>query len=147
MSRLIKDHVPGHLKVAPEHIHDGVLRTMGKCGFDRFVEFLKVFTAQSQKHGKKQYLVPYLISGHPGCTERHMKTLATYLRKNNWKVQQVQAFIPLPGTLAAAFYFSGKDRSGNPLPVARSLVEKRKQFGYFMWYKKTSNPKRGRRKN
>jgi uncharacterized radical SAM protein YgiQ len=146
LKKIVQDHVSGHLKVAPEHCHPEVLAVMGKCSFCQFEEFQQVFRDLSRQAGREQYLVPYFISGHPGCTEQHMRVLSDYLKKGRWKVQQVQSFIPLPGTLAAAFYFSGRDLKGNCRPAAKTIAQKRKQFGYLMWYKKPGNSGKQKRR-
>jgi uncharacterized radical SAM protein YgiQ len=126
---LAKHHVSGHLKVAPEHMHPAVLKKMRKPGPETFVEFQKVFDAESRSAGKKQYLVPYFISNFPGSTEAEMGAVEKFVRREEWKLQQVQDFIPLPMTPAAAVYYTGLDyETGEPVPVVRGLAERRTQM-------------------
>jgi len=126
---LARDHVSGHLKVAPEHMHPAVLKKMRKPGPETFVEFQKVFEAESRAAGKKQYLVPYFISNFPGSTEAEMAAVEKFVRRKEWKLQQVQDFIPLPMTPAAAVYYTGLDyETGEPVPVVRGLAERRTQM-------------------
>ncbi len=126
---LARHHTSGHLKVAPEHLHPAVLRRMRKPGPDCFERFRKLFEKESREAGREQYLVPYFISNFPGSTPEEMKTVEDFLRRERWKLQQVQDFIPLPMTPAAAMYFSGLDyETGSPIPVARGLAERRGQM-------------------
>jgi uncharacterized radical SAM protein YgiQ len=129
LKELITHHVSGHLKVAPEHLDPAVLRLMRKpVGI--FERFLDTFQKTSKSVGKEQFLVPYFISSFPGCTEDHMKTVATFLRRSNWKLQQVQDFIPLPMTPATAMYVTGIDyETGQHIPVTRNARERRMQLG------------------
>lgn len=106
---LIEHHVGGQLKVAPEHLDPDVLRLMKKPGMESFGEFVGFFYAATKKAGKEQYLVPYFISGFPGCTHEQMEKVHDYLKQRNWRLQQVQAFIPTPMTLATAMYYTGID--------------------------------------
>jgi uncharacterized radical SAM protein YgiQ len=126
---LAKHHVSGHLKVAPEHMHPNVLKKMRKPGPETFCEFQKEFDQENRAAGKKQYLVPYFISNFPGSTENEMKAVEKFVRKEDWKLQQVQDFIPLPMTPAAAVYYTGLDyETGEPVPVIRGLAERRTQM-------------------
>ena len=126
---LAKHHVSGHLKVAPEHMHPNVLKAMRKPGPETFCEFQKEFEKESRAAGKKQYLVPYFISNFPGSTEKEMKAVEHFVREEQWKLQQVQDFIPLPMTPAAAVYFTGLDyETGEPVAVVRGLAERRTQM-------------------
>ncbi len=129
---MIREFVGGQAKVAPEHLCDDVLGIMRKPGVAIFERFLQEFEKQSAKAGKKQYVIPYLMSAHPGCTKNHMRELASYLAARNWRPQQVQCFIPLPGTMAAAIFFSGVDERGRPVYVARSDAERLQQHGLLM---------------
>jgi uncharacterized radical SAM protein YgiQ len=117
---LITEFVGGQLKVAPEHSSDKVLRLMRKPSFRQFEAFLGLFERESQRAGKEQYVVPYLISAFPGCTDDDMRALADWLRERGWKPRQVQCFIPTPGTVATAMYYAGIDPEGRRIPVARS---------------------------
>jgi uncharacterized radical SAM protein YgiQ len=126
---LAKHHVSGHLKVAPEHMHPNVLKKMRKPGPETFCEFQKAFDEENRAAGKKQYLVPYFISNFPGSTEGEMKAVEKFVRAEEWKLQQVQDFIPLPMTPAAAVYYTGLDyETGEPVPVVRGLAERRTQM-------------------
>jgi uncharacterized radical SAM protein YgiQ len=126
---LAKHHVSGHLKVAPEHLHPTVLRAMRKPGPEIFHEFQKAFDRATQAAGKTQYLVPYFISNFPGSTQAEMKAVERFVRSEEWKLQQVQDFIPLPMTPAAAVYYTGLDyQTGEPVPVMRGLAERRPQM-------------------
>ena len=129
LRELIRHHVSGHLKVAPEHLHDEVLRRMRKPPAEVFDAFRRVFREESRRAGKEQYLVPYVMSSFPGCTPEHMRTVETYFRREGWQLQQVQDFMPLPMTPAAAMYYSGRDyETGEPIAVARGLAARRKQI-------------------
>jgi uncharacterized radical SAM protein YgiQ len=120
MKDLITHHVGGHLKVAPEHMDDKVLHLMKKPGLKNFDEFVSYFEKVSAEIGKEQYVVPYFISGFPGTTHEQMETVYTYLKEKGWNLQQVQAFIPTPMTLATAMYWTGID----PMSKAELYVAK-----------------------
>lgn len=122
----------GQLKVAPEHLCDEVLRLMRKPPFQVFLEFMTVFERESRQARKEQYLVPYLISAFPGCTDAHMRELARWLRERGWKPQQVQCFIPTPGTVATAMFYAGVDPDGNPIHVARTDAQRLRQHGILV---------------
>jgi uncharacterized radical SAM protein YgiQ len=127
-SELLAHHVGGLLKVAPEHCVDRVLASMRKPGKDGFEAFLVRFRSESRRLGKRQAIVPYLISGHPGCTIGDMVDLALFLRRNNLRAEQVQDFTPTPGTLATCMYHTGIDPfTGKEVYVPRSDREKRLQ--------------------
>ncbi|MDD5597760.1 MAG: YgiQ family radical SAM protein [Victivallaceae bacterium] len=128
MRELIFNHVSGHLKVAPEHLHPKVLKLMRKNPAEDFYEFLKIFAEDSEAAGKKQYLIPLFISNFPGCTEKEMKTVDDFLNRHNWSPQQVQDYIPLPMTMGAAMYYCGKTADGEIIPVNRGLAERRPQM-------------------
>jgi uncharacterized radical SAM protein YgiQ len=127
LKELVQNHVSGHMKVAPEHLHPDVLRRMRKPAGD-FQGFLEKFHELSEDAGKEQYLVPYFISSFPGCTEKEMGAVEQFLKKENWNLQQVQDFIPLPMTGAAAMYVTGLDiNSEQPIPVARNAGDRERQ--------------------
>jgi radical SAM superfamily enzyme YgiQ (UPF0313 family) len=127
LRELVRHHVSGHLKVAPEHLHPAVLRRMRKPG-GVFGPFLEAFRKESAAAKKEQYLVPYFISSFPGCTEPEMRVVQDFLRTTRWNLQQVQDFIPLPMTPAAAMYVTGLDyETGEPIPVARHAGERLRQ--------------------
>ncbi|MBL7714507.1 MAG: YgiQ family radical SAM protein [Bdellovibrionales bacterium] len=125
---LIGHHVGGHLKVAPEHMDDEVLHLMKKPGLKNFDQFVSYFKEVSDEVGKEQYVVPYFISGFPGTTHDKMEKVYDYLREKGWNLQQVQAFIPTPMTLATAMYWTGIDpMSKKPLFVAKNWDDRKIQ--------------------
>lgn len=127
LEELVRHHVSGHLKVAPEHLHPEVLRRMRKPAVD-FEAFLTQFDRLSKAAGKEQYLVPYFISSFPGCTDREMAVVERFLKRENWDLQQVQDFIPLPMTGAAAMYVTGLDLdTEQPIHVVRNAGERARQ--------------------
>ena len=123
---LVRDFVGGQLKLAPEHVADQVLRLMRKPGSKVFERFLDLFEKECAAAGKQQFVVPYLISAFPGCTPQHMQQLAQWLARRGWRPEQVQCFMPLPGTTAAAMYYAGIDPAGKPIPVARTDADRLK---------------------
>jgi uncharacterized radical SAM protein YgiQ len=124
LEALVGNYVGGQLKIAPEHVSDKVLKLMRKPPARVFNEFIRVFERLSRAIGKEQYLVPYLMSAFPGCGEREMRELTDWLKRRGWRPRQVQCFLPTPGTLATAMFFSGKDADGRRLEVARSDAER-----------------------
>jgi uncharacterized radical SAM protein YgiQ len=125
---LVANHVGGHLKIAPEHISSGVVKVMKKPGKELFVRFKEMFEKYSEEAGKEQYLIPYFISGHPGCEVKDMVELSDYLSENGWRPQQVQDFTPTPMTLATDMYYSGyHPNTGKPVHVPRGADEKAMQ--------------------
>ena len=107
IKELIMHHVGGYLKIAPEHIQDEVLRYMLKPGVDVYYKFKELFESYSQAAGKKQYLIPYFMASHPGSTMESMIKLALWLKKNGFRVDQVQNFYPTPMAGASAMYYTG----------------------------------------
>ncbi len=129
LRELIRHHVSGHLKVAPEHLNTEVLRRMRKPDAQVFEKFREIFERESQAAGKEQYLVPYFISNFPSCGAAEMRAVEQFIKKQGWKLQQVQDFIPLPMTAAAAMYCTGLDyETEKPIPVVRGLAERRPQM-------------------
>lgn len=124
---LVNEFVGGQLKIAPEHCCDNVLRLMRKPKFGAFEEFLHLFDHESRRAHKEQYVIPYLISAFPGCTDEDMRSLGQWLRDRHWKPRQVQCFVPTPGTVATAMYHAGIDPQGNPIHVARTDKERLRQ--------------------
>ncbi|MGA2092877.1 MAG: DUF3362 domain-containing protein [Sedimentisphaerales bacterium] len=124
----------GHLKVAPEHYCPRVLELMGKPGFEVFEEFESRFTEASKRAGKEQYLVPYFISAHPGCTTDDAIRLTDYLVQRNWQPRQVQDFVPVPLTLSTAYFVSGNDAEGREIYVAKGRGEKRLQAALLHYW-------------
>jgi uncharacterized radical SAM protein YgiQ len=117
---LIRHHVSGRLKVAPEHTRDGVLKVMRKPGFGQFLELRRTFDRINQEHALRQEIVPYFISSHPGCTIGDMAELAVETQSLNLRTEQVQDFTPTPMTLASAMFYSGLD----PYTMKPVFVEK-----------------------
>jgi radical SAM superfamily enzyme YgiQ (UPF0313 family) len=117
----------GQLKLAPEHVSDAVLALMRKPAFKFFERFLTLFEKESRSAGKEQYVVPYLMSAFPGCTDADMRALADWLKARGWKPRQAQCFIPVPGTVATAMFFAGTDPEGRRIKVARSDAERIRQ--------------------
>ncbi len=108
---LVTHHVGGYLKIAPEHTEEGPLEHMMKPGIGSYERFRKMFERFSKEAGKEQYLIPYFIAAHPGTTDKDMLNLALWLKSNNFRADQDQAFYPSPMATATAMYHSGK----NPL--------------------------------
>ncbi len=109
LRELCEHHVSGQLKVAPEHVADPVLRRMGKPENRVYRRFVKEYNEMNQKLGKKQYLVPYLMSSHPGSTMKEAVELAEYLRDLGYMPEQVQDFYPTPSTISTCMYYTGYD--------------------------------------
>lgn len=122
----------GQLKIAPEHCVPSVLRLMRKPGLKPFEAFLAAFAEYSRAHGKEQYVIPYMMSAFPGCTDDDMRELARWLKARHWSPKQVQCFIPTPGTVATGMYYAGVDPRGRPLYVARSDAERRRQHDILL---------------
>ena len=111
IEELVTHHVGGYLKIAPEHTEDGPLSKMMKPGIGSYYRFKKLFDRFSRQAGKEQYLIPYFISAHPGTTDTDMLNLALWLKRNDFRPDQVQAFLPTPLAIATAMYHSER----NPL--------------------------------
>lgn len=125
---LLKYHVSGQLKVAPEHICDAVLSKMGKPENAVYQRFMKKYEDYNQRIGKKQYLVPYLMSSHPGSTLKEAVALAEYIRDLGYMPQQVQDFYPTPSTLSTVMYYTGIDpRDMSKVYVVKNPHEKAMQ--------------------
>jgi uncharacterized radical SAM protein YgiQ len=131
---LAREFVGGHLKVAPEHCSPHVLELMAKPPFELFEQFEASFRQASRRAGKEQYLVPYFISAHPGCTPEDALALTEYLISRRWCPRQVQDFIPIPLTESAAMYVSGADLAGARIHVPRGRREKRLQAALLHYY-------------
>jgi len=131
---LVKHHVSGQLKVAPEHCADSVLRLMGKPPGEVYEKFKVKYEQLNARYGKKQYLVPYLISSHPGSTLGDAVALAEYLNRSGVQPEQVQDFYPTPGTLSTCMYYTGLDpRTMREVYVPRSPREKAMQRALMQW--------------
>jgi hypothetical protein len=125
---LVKHHISGQLKVAPEHACDSVLKVMNKPPHKVYDGFCKEFYATTAACGLNQYLVPYFISSHPGCTVEMAVKLAEYLHSIHYMPKQVQDFYPTPSTLATTMYYTETDpRTGEPIFVAKDEQDKAMQ--------------------
>ena len=107
LHELVKHHVSGQLRVAPEHVSDQVLYYMGKPRHEVYQSFLKAFEQENKKAGQEQYAVPYFMSSHPGCTLKEAVKLAEYVRDLGFTPEQVQDFYPTPSTLSTCMYYTG----------------------------------------
>ena len=137
IEELCRYHVSGTLKVAPEHISDRVLYYMRKPSRKVFLEFDKKYKAVNRKLGKKQFLIPYLISSHPGSTLDDAVELAVFLKKYGFVPDQVQDFYPTPGTLSTCMYYTELDPlTMKPVYVAKNMEEKRMQRALIHYNKK-----------
>ena len=133
---LIRNHVSGRLKVAPEHTNDTVLRLMRKPPFKQFHEFKRVFDRINSRENLKQQIIPYFISSHPGSTLESMAELAAETRLLNFHLEQVQDFTPTPMTMATEMYYTGiNPETGEKVYVAHSMKDKEAQRRFFFWYK------------
>ena len=131
---LVQYHISGQLKVAPEHCVSSVLDYMGKPHFDVFLKFWRQYKKLNEQDGTEQYLVPYLMSSHPGCTLSDAVKLAEFLHKNGRTPEQVQDFYPTPGTLSTCMYYTGIDpRDMSPVYVARDPRDKAMQRALLQW--------------
>ena len=136
---LCEHHVSGQLKVAPEHVSEHVTTIMGKANKSYFLKFKSWFDEANRKLGKQQFLVPYFMSSHPGCTLEDAIELAEFLRDQNMTPEQVQDFIPTPGSLSTAMYYTGiNPLTGEPVYVAKKGRDKAMQRA-LMQYKREDN--------
>ena len=128
LTELCEHHVSGQLKVAPEHVAVPVIQAMQKSGKDVFLKFLKAFRQENERLGKEQYLVPYLMCSHPGSTVEDAVELAEFLRDIGYHPEQVQEFIPTPGSLSTAMYYTGiHPLTGQKLTVPRATEQRQVQ--------------------
>jgi uncharacterized radical SAM protein YgiQ len=136
MKELVKHHVGGHLKVAPEHTDPEVLMKMRKPANDDFEKFTEVFDRESKKAGKEQYVVPYFIASHPASDLDAMIHLAVFLKQNGYKPDQVQDFIPAPFDVATAMYYTGIDPfTKKPVYIAKQLKDRKLQRALMQFFK------------
>ena len=136
MRDLVRHHVGGHLKVAPEHSDAGVLNLMRKPASDDFEKFAEVFDRESAKAGKKQFIIPYYIASHPGSDLHAMIDLAIFLKRNGYRPDQVQDFIPAPFDVATAMYYTGIDPfTKKPVYVAQHLRDRKLQRALMQFFK------------
>lgn len=140
-SDLVKHHVSGQLKVAPEHCVAGVLDYMGKPHIDAYESFKDRYQRYNQKFDKEQYIVPYLMSSHPGCTLGDAVKLAEWLSRTGRQPEQVQDFYPTPGTLSTCMYYTGLDpRTMEPVFVPKTPHEKAMQRALMQWKRPEKRP-------
>lgn len=139
LKELCQYHVSGHLKIAPEHVSDSVTRCMNKPPVKVLNAFRDKFDEARRSLGKEQYLLPYLMSGHPGCTVEDMVEMAEYLRDNHMYTEQVQDFTPTPMTVSTAMYYTGLDPftmeivhvpKGREKRIQRAMLQYRDQKNY-----------------
>jgi uncharacterized radical SAM protein YgiQ len=136
MNELARHHVGGHLKVAPEHTDSCVLSLMKKPDAGDFQGFAEAFKQASEKAGKKQFLVPYYIASHPGSDLAAMIDLAVFLKRNGYRPDQVQDFIPAPFDIATCMYYTGLDPfTGKEVYIARHLRDRKLQRALMQFFK------------
>jgi len=136
MAELVQHHVGGHLKVAPEHTDSNVLRLMKKPDSGDFQGFAQAFDSASTAAGKKQYVVPYFIASHPGSDLNAMIDLAVFLKRNGYRPDQVQDFIPAPFDIATCMYHTGLDPfTGEEVYVAKHLRDRKLQRALLQFFK------------
>lgn len=135
LRELTEYHISGQLKVAPEHVSDRVLYYMNKAPHAVYEQFTERYEAMNKKLDMKQYIVPYLMSSHPGCTLNDAVELALYLKKTNHRPEQVQDFYPTPGTVSTCMFWTGIDpRTNERVYVPRSEEEKAMQRALIQYY-------------
>ncbi|MET0280565.1 MAG: YgiQ family radical SAM protein [Steroidobacteraceae bacterium] len=140
VKELAQHHVGGYLKIAPEHVREGPLSKMMKPGVGTYYRFKELFDKYSKEAGKEQYLIPYFIAGHPGTTDEDMLELAIWLKKNGFRADQVQAFLPSPMASATAMYYSGKNplrrvtRTSEAVTVAKGLRQRRLHKAFLRYH-------------
>ena len=138
---LVEHHISGQLKVAPEHMSDNALYYMGKPSFKVYEQFRERYARINEKLGRKQYLVPYLMSSHPGATLDDAIMLAQYLNRVGYMPEQVQDFYPTPGTLSTAMYYTEIDpRTMKPVFVAKTPEDKAMQRALLQWRRPDKRP-------
>lgn len=138
LRELCEHHVSGQLKVAPEHISPKVLKIMGKSGKDVYLNFAQAYKKTNEELGKEQYLVPYFMSSHPGSGLKEAIELAEFMRDIHYQPEQVQDFIPTPGSLSTCIYYTGiHPLTGEKVYVAKSYHEKQLQRALLQY----KNPK------
>ena len=136
IEELIKYHVSGRLKVAPEHSSDKVLKVMRKPSFNTFIKFKNKFDEINKRIGLKQQIIPYFISSHPSSTEEDMAQLAVDTKKLHFKLEQIQDFTPTPMTVGAVIFYSGfHPYTMEKLFTAKNKTDKLAQRKFFFWYK------------
>jgi uncharacterized radical SAM protein YgiQ len=137
---LAQHHVGGYLKIAPEHLREGPLSKMMKPGMGSYYRFKELFDRFSKEAGKEQYLIPYFIAAHPGTTDEDMLELALWLKRNGFRADQVQAFLPSPMATASAMYHSGKNplkritRDSEGVMVPKGLRQRRLHKAFLRYH-------------
>lgn len=140
VKELVQHHVGGYLKIAPEAIGEGPLSKMMKPGVGSYYRFKELFEKYSKEAGKEQYLIPYFIAAHPGTTDEDMLELALWLKKNGYRADQVQAFLPSPMATATAMWHSGKNplrkvtHSSEGMPIPKGLKVRRLHKAFLRWH-------------
>jgi uncharacterized radical SAM protein YgiQ len=141
VKELATHHVGGYLKIAPEHTEDGPLSKMLKPGIGSYDKFKELFDRYSREAGKEQYLIPYFIAAHPGTTDGDMLNLALWLKRNNFRADQVQAFLPSPMSTATAMYHTGQNplrpirrAGGEDVPIPRGLKVRRLHKAFLRYH-------------
>ena len=140
VKELVTHHVGGYLKIAPEHTEQGPLSKMMKPGMGTYDRFKKMFDKYSKEAGKEQYLIPYFIAAHPGTTDEDMLNLALWLKRNGFRADQVQAFLPSPMSIATAMYHSGKDtlhkvgRKAADIPIPKGIKQRRLHKAFLRYH-------------
>ncbi len=140
VKELVTHHVGGYLKIAPEHTEKNVLGRMMKPGMGSYDRFKAMFDQYSKEAGKEQYLIPYFIAAHPGTTDYDMLELALWLKRNNFRTDQVQAFLPSPMSIATAMYHSGKDtlkkvnNQAENISIPKSVKQRRLQKAFLRYH-------------
>lgn len=136
IEEVVRFHVSGRLKVAPEHTSDKVLNLMRKPDFENFIQFDSLFNELNTKFALREQLIPYFISSHPGCTDADMAEMAVATKRLNFHLEQVQDFTPTPMTLSTEMYYTGLNPyTMEPVKCARTIEQKRGQRSFFFWYK------------
>lgn len=140
VKELVSHHVGGYLKIAPEHTEQGPLSKMMKPGMGTYDRFKQMFDKFSKEAGKEQYLIPYFIAAHPGTEDQDMLNLALWLKRNGFRADQVQAFLPSPMSIATAMYHSGKDtlhkvsRNSPDISIPRSVKQRRLHKAFLRYH-------------
>ena len=140
VKELATHHVGGYLKIAPEHIEEGPLSKMMKPGIGSYDRFKAMFDQYSREAGKEQYLIPYFIAAHPGTTDEDMLALALWLKRNGFRLDQVQTFLPTPLALATAMYHTGKNplrkvtQTSEPVGVVRGGRQRRLHKAFLRYH-------------
>jgi uncharacterized radical SAM protein YgiQ len=140
VKELVTHHVGGYLKIAPEHTEQNVLSKMMKPGMGTYDRFKAMFDKYSKEAGKEQYLIPYFIAAHPGTTDKDMLNLALWLKKHDFRADQVQAFLPSPMSIATAMYHSGKDtlhkvdRKAPDISIPKAIKQRRLHKAFLRYH-------------